>query len=266
MKLSDGRRLSYAEYGRQNGIPVFRFHGTPGAHLITDRNANLAEDIGIRLIVPDRPGYGYSDFQPNRTLLDWADDVVAIANSLGIGKFGIVAHSGGGPHAVACAYKIPERLSKVALVSALGPLILMGETATPMTHERREFKYNQIKTEPQAWLDFTINNISDPDGDRIKEQGMWRVSYMREAYRQGVAGAVYDETLILTRPWGFDLEDITADVYLWQGELDGNVILTQGQFMAEHILNCTATYVPNVGHLMPDDVLKDIYSLFLDTS
>lgn len=262
--LSDGRKLSYAEYGKLDGAPVFRFHGTPGAHLITDDEAQLVKEVGLRWIVPDRPGYGYSDFQPDRTLLDWADDVVAIADTLNIDRFGIVAFSGGGPHAVACAYKFPDRLTKVALVSALGPLVLMGETATPMTHERREFKFEQIKSDPDTWLASMISNISGPDGERIKEQGSWRFQYMLEAYRQGVAGAVYDETLILTQPWGFDLEGVTADVYLWQGVLDGNVVPKQGQYMAERIPNCTAIYVPDVGHLMPPNIMEEICNLFIN--
>ena len=78
LTLSDGRTLGFAEYGKADGIPVFRFHGTPGCHLITDSNAELVQEIGLRFIVPDRPGYGRSDFHPDRTLLDWADDVLAI--------------------------------------------------------------------------------------------------------------------------------------------------------------------------------------------
>lgn len=262
--VSDDRKVAYAEYGDLTGIPVFSFHGTPGCRLRPESEIKLVEQLGIHLIVPDRPGYGQSDFAPNRTLLDWADDVIAIADALGISQFGIVAYSGGGPHAAACAYKIPHRLTRVALVSGLGPVVLLGESRQPMTKERREFKAQQISEDPEAWLNFMIENISGPDGEQIKAQGAWRTDYMLEAYRQGVDGTVYDETLILTQSWGFDLNDITADVYLWQGELDANVQVEQGRFMAENIPNCTATFVPEAGHLMPSHIQKDIFTIFVD--
>jgi len=262
--LDDGRKLTYAEYGKPDGIPVFSFHGTPGCHLRPDSEIKLVEEIGIRLIVPDRPGYGHSDFHPNRTLLDWAGDVTAIADSLNISQFGIAGYSGGGPHVLACAYKIPHRLTKVAVVSGLGPVMLLGETRQPITHERREFKAQQIKDDPETWLNFMIENISGPDGEQIKAQGAWRINYMQTAYQQGVEGTVYDETLILTQPWGFDLEAITADVYLWQGELDANVQLEHGHYMAQHIPNCTSTFVPDVGHLMPSSIQRDIFNIFID--
>lgn len=268
MKLNsisvDGRKLAFAEYGDADGIPVFSFHGTPGCHLYPQAEIDLVKKLGIRLVRPDRPGYGQSNFHTDRTLLDWADDVVAIADALEIPKFGIIGYSGGGPHAVACAYKIPDRLTKVALASGLGPVVALGESRQPMTKERREFKAEQIKTAPDEWLQFMVDNISGSDGELIKAQGKWRIDFMLEAYRQGVDGTVHDETLILTHAWGFDLADIQADVYLWQGEIDPVVPIGHGHYMAEHIPNCTAKFVPDVGHLMPANIHEDIFRIFID--
>lgn len=90
--------------------------------------------------------------------------------------------------------------------------------------------------------------------------------YRLEAFRQGVEGTVYDETLVLTKDWGFTLEDIISEVYLWQGELDTAVPMQHGKFMAEHIPNSTAYFIPDVGHLMPVRLYKDIFELFINNS
>lgn len=95
--LSDGRRLAYAEYGAANGIPVFLFHGLPGSRLSWGLLPNNPFPKGLRLIAPDRPGYGGSDPKPGRSLLDWVDDVVELADALAIDRFAVLGVSGGGP-------------------------------------------------------------------------------------------------------------------------------------------------------------------------
>ena len=96
--LSDGRNLAYAEYGKSDDIPVLYFHGTPGAYLLPEGDAAIAKRLGLRLICPGRPGIGLSDFQPRRKLLDWPDDIVALADNLTINKFGVIGYSGGATH------------------------------------------------------------------------------------------------------------------------------------------------------------------------
>ncbi len=107
IQLPDGRKLSYAEYGDSQGVPVFFFHGFPGSRFDGEYSGQAAAEMGIRLIAPDRPGMGHSDFQPNRRLLDWPADVGRLADTLGLDKFGVLGYSGGGPHALACAVRIP---------------------------------------------------------------------------------------------------------------------------------------------------------------
>ena len=84
----------------------------------------MLKDLHIRAIVPDRPGYGLSDFQRHRRLLDWPADVEQLADHLGLERFAVLGVSGGGPHAAACAYAIPHRLTRVGLVSSAAPLEL----------------------------------------------------------------------------------------------------------------------------------------------
>ncbi len=120
-QLSDGRRLAYAEYGAVTGVPVFLFHGLPGSRLAWGLLPNDPLPSDLRIVAPDRPGYGGSDPKPGRTLLDWAEDVMELANALEIQKFAIVGVSGGGPGALACAWKMPERLTCAGVVSSAAP-------------------------------------------------------------------------------------------------------------------------------------------------
>ena len=121
IQLSDKRRLSYAEYGDSNGAPVFLFHGLPGSRLSWGLIPDNQLPAGLRLIAPDRPGYGKSDPKPRRSLLDWADDICELANALGIEKFAVVGVSGGGPGALACAWKMPECITAVGVVASPAP-------------------------------------------------------------------------------------------------------------------------------------------------
>ena len=116
--LPDGRRLAYAEYGQPDGVPVFYFHGAPSSRLepLLIGYETWAR-FGLRIIAPDRPGMGQSDFQANRGFSDWPKDVVALADALGLGQFAVLGNSGGGPYVAVCAARIPERLSAAVIVS-----------------------------------------------------------------------------------------------------------------------------------------------------
>ena len=120
IQLSDGRTLAYLDSGDPEGYPVFYFHGSPGSRLEGLMYDELNQQLGIRMIVLDRPGYGLSDFQEDRTYLDWADDVSEVADHLGIDRFAVLGWSSGGPHAAAVAHEIPERLTVAAIVQTYG--------------------------------------------------------------------------------------------------------------------------------------------------
>jgi pimeloyl-ACP methyl ester carboxylesterase len=115
--LPDGRRLAYTEWGLPDGPPVLGFHGTPGSRLwCPDEDATAA--LGVRLILPDRPGIGGSDPLPRRRFGDWPADVEVLADTLGLDTFGVVGYSAGGPYAAACAALMPARLTGVAIVDS----------------------------------------------------------------------------------------------------------------------------------------------------
>jgi pimeloyl-ACP methyl ester carboxylesterase len=122
LSLSDGRKLGFAEFGEMQGKPVFYFHGFPGSRLEARLAEKISRDSHIRFIGIDRPGFGVSGFKPKRTLLDWPDDVIELADALGIDRFSTLGVSGGGPFAAACAHQIPDRLISVGIVCGMGPV------------------------------------------------------------------------------------------------------------------------------------------------
>ena len=119
--LKDGRKLGFAEFGNPDGKPVFYFHGYIGGRLEPKLGLLFNQEMSCRYISIDRPGIGLSSFKDNRGILDWPDDVIELADSLGMNKFTVVGASGGGPYAAACAFKIPDRLTKVGIVAGMGP-------------------------------------------------------------------------------------------------------------------------------------------------
>ena len=120
--LPDGRQLSYCLAGAENGEPVFTFHGLPGSRMESLMFDATANQNNIRIITPDRPGYGKSTRHPIRSLSDWSADVAYLADSMEIQNFGVVGVSGGAPCALACAYYLPRRVTKAGILCGLGPL------------------------------------------------------------------------------------------------------------------------------------------------
>jgi pimeloyl-ACP methyl ester carboxylesterase len=131
LTLPDNRRLAYAEFGQPNGHPVFHFHGSPSSRLepllLGDE---VFRKLGLRIIAPDRPGMGKLDFQPDRGFSDWPNDVVFLANALGLDKFSILGISGGCGYVAACAAKVPERLHSAVIVSGAWPMNYIEDMPT----------------------------------------------------------------------------------------------------------------------------------------
>ena len=117
LELSDGNRLCWAEYGDPEGTTIFVFHGNPGSRLSWGAMPGSPFLQGVRLVAPDRPGYGRTGFK-SLALQRWPNDMAELANHLGIAKFAVFGPSGGAPYALACAWKIPDRVTAVAVFGA----------------------------------------------------------------------------------------------------------------------------------------------------
>jgi len=126
IRLRDGRSLAYAEWGDTNGFPIVHCHGMPGSRLEHEADDGVYASLGVRVITPDRPGYGLSDSLPGRRLVDWPAGVAELADLLEIPRFAITALSGGGVFALACAAQIPQRLTGVVTAGCPAPMYVGG--------------------------------------------------------------------------------------------------------------------------------------------
>ena len=122
LKLSDGRDLTYDVYGDPDGKPVIFNHGMSDSRLIRNPDESLTASLGVRIIAADQPGVGGSTRQRGRRVIDWGKDMEVLADSLGLERFGIAGHSAGSPHALAVAYRMPDRVDGIVLASPLAPL------------------------------------------------------------------------------------------------------------------------------------------------
>ena len=270
IKLDDGRSLGYGATGPEDGRPVFFCHGTPGSRLdihVGDTEALVAER-GIRLYVLERPGYGLSDPNPARRVVDWGDDVRQVADALGVEQFSVYGYSGGGPHALACAARLGDRVSSVATVSGVGVSGIPGEFNGMGPNERllhrlvrisprvvdvvyRVVRRNARRNPDRFFRDFE-KDCSESDREVLADSRT-REAFLAtviEALRTGVQGAVEDWVVLDQRPWGFDPEEITVPTVLVYGDADRMVPVTQGRDLARRIPHAKTIEVPGEGHLL----------------
>jgi pimeloyl-ACP methyl ester carboxylesterase len=275
--LADGRNLAYAEYGRRLGAPAFYFHGTPGGVLegrFLDQAARLHD---VRLIAVDRPGYGHSDFKPHRKLGEFAGDVEQLADALDIKRFAVVGLSGGGPHAQACAARIPERITSAMIVSGAGS----PEAALDGRGKIGRFfmKLGLWMAPFFAWLtamwvafwaphakQWMMPRSIDREVTKRREVREAMTEETREALRPG-GRAMSQDLRLFARPWDFTPAEVGAvPVHLWHGDADKVVPVRVGRYFAREIPGCKATFVAGGGHLMFIDHAGEIMEAVKDAA
>lgn len=278
LRLRDGRWLGYIDYGDPTGQVVICCHGLPGSRLeFALYDEELLLTLGVRIIAPDRPGMGLSDYQRKRTLLDWPDDVVQLADHLGIERFAALGVSSGGAYAAACAYKLPERVTKLGLVSSVAPpekesgvqwvglhnsraallqkmfpLLLMGPVGGWVA--------NKIRNHPVSYVRAVDRRLPQPD--QVSDKSAIPVPVMQEAavepFRQGMRGYVRDQALVTGRTWGFRLEDIVTDSYIWYGEQDSLALPEAGRYLAQALTHSHVKSFRDEGHIVLEAHLQEI--------
>ncbi|KAF2475084.1 alpha/beta-hydrolase [Lindgomyces ingoldianus] len=259
--LPDTRNLGFATYGSTTPSDpvIFLFHGLPGCRIVGRSWDKVCKKIGARLITIDRPGCGLSTLA-DRGLTDWPEDVVSLANYLGIRRFSVLGASGGGPFALACARFIPrERLRGTTVVCGIGPIDalpdmvpylpwrLMGITLwflkvvaryvilpylllpyyTRDPSRLKRVLENQCQTPAEKAL---ISNDSDSDTNLDDS-----VAGLLEAFKQGTEGCLHDGT-VLARNWGFELKEVNSEkVWLVHGDKDTHAPLGMAQWINERL-------------------------------
>lgn len=268
IKLPDGRALGFAEYGDPNGRPVLHFHGFPSSRYefcgqVTDE---IAARLHARVIVVERPGFGLSDFQSGRTVVEWPNDVVAFADALHLDRFSATGFSGGSAYVAACAWKIPQRLVRAGIVSGVSPLDAPGAFDGMNKTDRQGYNLarraplllrvvywwvaRDLRRDPVAFFSNYAKELSEPDRAAFARAEVLQMLSRAAtgAFRSGARGVTWDNVL-LARPWGFSLQDIAMPVFLWHGEADKVVPPSQGQYLARSIPNCQSKFYPNEGHI-----------------
>ncbi len=270
---ADGRTLVFAEWGDLGGKPVFALHGTPGCRLSRHPDEELVHSTGVRVITYDRPGYGGSDRHRGRVVADCAGDVASIADVLGLEHFAVWGGSGGGPHALAVAALLGDRVTRAACVVGVAPYEALGdgwftgmdpenvkefgwalEGEDRLTEElEREAKHlrQRASVDPSRILDqFDLPPSDKAVLAREDFAQVFRESVFEET-RNGVGGWV-DDDIALTAPWGFDPATIAVPMQVWYGTSDVLVPPSHGEWIARAVPGAVAR-VSDLGHLGDPD-------------
>jgi pimeloyl-ACP methyl ester carboxylesterase len=267
IRLRDGRQLGFEEHGLAAGRAVFFFHGVPQSRVRGRIVAQYAGRYAGRLILVDRPGIGLSDFQPGRTIADWPADVVALAEALDIERFSILAISAGCAYALACGWKVPDRIHTIVVAGGMIELHapgamndMLGDMRRFMTLARRapwlldpmlKAMAIGLRSFPHATMRQIFRNYSDVDRAVVGRPDFEaaQLADFNECFRQGTRGACYDATLA-SGPWGFRPEEVGTPVYFWHGEAD-RVHSPQGaRRLSMAIQRSRITFVPDAGAMI----------------
>ena len=266
VRLADGRALAYAAHGARDGFPVVYLHGAIGSPLeLSPELVATIDELGLRWLCVQRPGFGGSDPCPGRTIASWAGDVRELADALGLGRLAVLGVSAGGPYALACGHGLPGRVGAVAVCSSLSPLC--PPHAVPGLPPHVRVALRAVRGRPAtvtALLDAGLDALrrhprlalramrsGAPATDRAllddPQAGATAVAALLDATAGGVGGLVEDH-LLTCRPWGFAPADVGVRVHLWHGLQDRLVPAEHAWQLAAALPDCRAAFDPDEGH------------------
>ena len=274
----DGRTLTFAEWGDPAGFPVLCHHGTPGSRFSRHHDDGVYAEVGARVVTYDRPGYGGSDRHRGRDVVDCVADVVALVDELGIDRFAVVGYSGGGPHALALAARLPERVTRAACDVGVAPYDAEGldwfDGMDPLNVqefgwalEGEDVYSREIEREARELLarvaadpGNVLGGFEIPDADRSElarpEVHLVIREGMNEAFRNGVSGWV-DDGLCFARPWGFAVSEIRIPTRVAYGTSDVLVPAAHGEWLGRNIPGAEMLVSDTQGHVAGDDVVAE---------
>lgn len=255
--------MGYAEFGDETGRPLIFCHGFPSSRRAGALIDDAAKATGVRVVAPDRPGHGLSDFKRSRRVGHWVDDVKSLADALEIERFMVLGFSAGGPYAAACAALLPDRVDAAGIASGWAPRYATRGTPAPHLpffpalgrHLRVLRRFALSRTARRVARDGAkvVGRVAarSPAADRSVLSDERVVALladdMREAFTQGARGPSA-EVRALKRPWGFKLEAIRGPVWLWHGADDTNVPAASARAVSERIPGVRATFYRSDSH------------------
>ncbi len=287
IQLADRRDLAWMEVGDSGGTPVIALHGSPGRGTDFAVYHATALKCGVRVIGVDRPGYGHSAYHPRRSLSDWPDDVSQLAYHLGLERFGVIGHSAGGPHALACARFLSRRLLGCGVLSGFAPqartpitegMLLsnriqtalyrhwpsnldgvalgMGLLAIPLVapmlrHARRhpEREVDRMMRQMLPECDAVVVSRPEIHANLVAEAATFNYETLRTSIQ---------DMAICIRDWGFELQDIETPIHIWHGELDRNVPVAHAHGQESTIPSATLHLCAGEGHWLLVDHMAEV--------
>ncbi len=264
LELSDGRSLAYDDYGDPGGVPVIFNHGLSDSRLIRNPDDALTASLGVRVIAADQPGVGGSSPQKGRKMVDWGNDMEELADALGLDRFAVAGHSGGGPHTLAIAYRMPDRVTKIALASPVAPLDEKGmaklminkdlKLIAKLHHLHHLIKWASDYSARQAEKDIPSFVEATAEDDKSDADTFLADPAQREMFeasftagmQQGGEG-IYEMIMALW-DWGFRPEDVSHHVELFYGDADDLLDPKMPLRLAERLPDCTTHAWPGAGH------------------
>jgi pimeloyl-ACP methyl ester carboxylesterase len=276
LQTPDGRTLAYAIWGDPDGFPVLSLHGTPGCRFNRWPNEDVYRRAGICQVTHDRAGYGRSDRHHGRSVADEAADVAALADELGFDRFGVTGGSGGGPHALACAALLPDRVVRAVCVVGVAPFgapgleeddwlagmdeenvrelrnALAGEDVlAPSLEKLQQEMEERVAVDPSTVLEnFELSESDRAELARPEVQELIRGATFEQNVN-GVGGWI-DDDLAFLKPWGFDVGDISVPVLVRYGLTDVLVPPAHGEWIAANVPGCIVEIETSAGHLGED--------------
>ena len=250
--LPDGGTLHAYATGPEEGLPVVWHHGTPNIGSPPRPLFAEAERLGLRWVGYDRPGYGGSTPRPDRPVGSAAADVAAVVDALGIDRFAVMGHSGGGPHALSCAALLPDRVLAAVSASGSAPYGATGldwfagmadPAALRASAQGREAKEAFEEAEHEGEPGFT-----DADERALQGEWSWFIEVVRPAMANGPAPMI-DDDLALAAPWGFDPSSITVPTLFLHGGGDRIIPASHGEWLADQVPGAELMLLPEDGHV-----------------
>jgi pimeloyl-ACP methyl ester carboxylesterase len=262
-ELPDGRRMSYSLYGAGAGPWVVVLDG-PGSRGLAAGAAPAAAELGIRLLAPDRPGFGETDVPPDAGIAEWPRDCAALLGRLGIERFGVLSQSGGTPYALSIAAAMPERVTAVAMLGAIAPTDdpasvaeLGGQVRGGIKLARRAPWLLRLalrpmargaRKDPEKLARKVAKNLPPGDAAVVADPRLWEIHVRASEEILRRPDAIAREIGLLAAPWGFDVAGVEVPAALWSGECDEVHPTSQSERLAAELGDAPVHVVPEAAN------------------
>ncbi len=278
--LADGRAYAFEEWGDPDGELLFWLHGTPGGRFGRHPDLSLWSGLGLRVVTVDRPGYGESAPLPGRAVAHVAADVAAVADHLDAGRFAVLGASGGGPHALAVAALLGDRVRACVPACSAAPTNdqeensqveinressrVMKEQGRPGMIRRLSTLREQILADPLGGLLAQLPDAPQADQEWFSRPAVQQMmaEAMTDALQPGVDGWVDDSMSLIHDPWGFHPGAIRCPTHFWHSDDDANAPLSAVQRVVSAVPGAWLTTWHGQGHSAPsrnaEQVLTDL--------